>query len=132
MGSTLDKYLQKFANLKIEEDQDLWPASTFFRAPHKPLLLMSIIDLVAHGSLTKNFVEPSFELIETFNSYWAAITTMLPDCKLAESFLNLEEEGFWRAKPVQGKKFTGPVDKLKKLQDNYMGADLAKSLFSLL
>jgi putative restriction endonuclease len=132
MSSQLDKYLQKFANLKTEENQDLWPASTLFRAPHKPLLLMSIIDLVAHGSLAINFVEPTFELIETFNNYWATITTLPPDCKLAESFLDLEEEGFWRAKPVPGKKITEPVDKLKKLYDNYLGADLAKSLFLLM
>jgi len=132
MSSQLDKYLQKFSNLKIEEDQDLWPASTLFRAPHKPLLLMSIIDLVAHGSLAKNFVEPTFELIETFNNYWATITKLPPDCKLAESFLSLEEDGFWKVKPVPGKKITGPIDKLKKLHDNYLGANLTKNLFLLM
>ena len=34
----------------------------------KPFLLLSILDLTAQGSISKNFIEPSFELVETFNT----------------------------------------------------------------
>jgi hypothetical protein len=42
------------------------PASTNFKSPYKPFLLLSILDLIGYGSITKNFIEPSFELTETF------------------------------------------------------------------
>jgi hypothetical protein len=35
------------------------------------------MDLIAQGRLTQNLVEPSYELADAFNTYWAAI--MPPD-----------------------------------------------------
>jgi len=36
-------------------------------------LLLSIMDLIAQGLITQNFIEPSFELLDTFNTYWNSI-----------------------------------------------------------
>jgi hypothetical protein len=31
------------------------------------------MDLIAQGSIAENFIEPSFELVETFNGYWNSV-----------------------------------------------------------
>jgi hypothetical protein len=31
------------------------------------------MDLAAQGRITQNFIEPSYELVDTFNTCWAAI-----------------------------------------------------------
>ena len=65
----LEKYLQMFAKLRIDKGRERYPEITYHRAPHKPLLLLSIIDLIAQGRIAENLIEPSYELVDTFNTY---------------------------------------------------------------
>jgi len=58
----LKNYLHKLSNLRTDKNRNRYPAYTSHRAPHKPFL-------IAQGSITENFIEPSFELVETFNGY---------------------------------------------------------------
>ncbi|CAB5161460.1 hypothetical protein D3OALGA1CA_5081 [Olavius algarvensis associated proteobacterium Delta 3] len=69
----LEKYLEKFSRLRTDKNRNRYPAHTHYSAPHKPFLLMSVMDLIAQGRITKNFIEPSFELVDTWNGYWNAI-----------------------------------------------------------
>jgi len=55
----LEKYLQTFANLRTDRGRDRYPEITYHRAPHKPLLLLSTIDLIAQGRITGSLIEPS-------------------------------------------------------------------------
>ena len=47
----LEKYLQIFSNLRTDKSRDRYPEITYHRAPHKPLLLLPIIDLIAQGRI---------------------------------------------------------------------------------
>ena len=69
----LENYLQMFGELRTDRGRDRYPEITYHRAPHKPFLLLSIMDLIAQGRITQNLIEPSYELVDTFNTYWAAI-----------------------------------------------------------
>ncbi len=69
----LDKYLQMFENLRTDRGRDRYPEITYHRAPQKPSPLLSIMDLIAQGRITQNLLEPSYELVGTFNTYWASI-----------------------------------------------------------
>ena len=42
--------------------------------PHKPALLLSIIDLVDRGVITRNEVPLSDELVKTFKRYFAVVS----------------------------------------------------------
>jgi predicted restriction endonuclease len=53
-------------------------------APRKPFLLLSVMDLIAQGRITKDLIEPSYELIDTFSTYWVAI--MPPGLKTSADF----------------------------------------------
>ena len=63
---SLAQYLKSFSHLRTYKDRKKWSALTTYQAPHKPFLLLSIMDLIAQGSIAENFVEPSFELLDTF------------------------------------------------------------------
>jgi len=64
----LETYLQMFGNLRTDRGRDRYPEITYHRAPHKPFLLLSIIDLIAQGRIAENLIEPSYELVDTFNT----------------------------------------------------------------
>jgi len=61
----LDQYTKIFSRLTTYKNRKKWSALTAFQAPHKPFLLLSIMDLIAQGAIAENFIEPSFELVET-------------------------------------------------------------------
>jgi len=48
----LDKYLKSFSRLRTDKISKRWSALTTFQAPHKPFLLLSIMDLIAQKSIT--------------------------------------------------------------------------------
>ena len=70
---SVDEYLTKFSCLNTDKSRQRWSAATCHRAPHKPFLLLSIMDLIAQGQIVENLIEPSFELVDTWNGYWNAI-----------------------------------------------------------
>jgi predicted restriction endonuclease len=59
----LEQCGQEFARLRTERGG----------APHKPFLLLSVMDLIAQGRITQKLIEPSYELVDTFNTYCMAI-----------------------------------------------------------
>gem|GEM_PF-2085881 len=42
----LEKYLNLFAKLRTDRGRDRYPEITYHRAPHKPFLLLSVMDLI--------------------------------------------------------------------------------------
>ena len=61
---SLAQYLKSFSRLRTYKDRKKWSALTNYQAPHKPFLLLSIMDLIVQGTITENFIEPSFELVD--------------------------------------------------------------------
>ena len=96
---TLDRYLQAFSNLRTDKSRARWPALTTYRAPYKPLLLLSVLDLAAQGALPVNLVELTPDLGDLFARYWQQV--MPPDRRgsLAMPFFHLRSDGFWHLVP---------------------------------
>ena len=127
----IEDYLKKFAHLGTNAGRNRYPAITLHRAPHKPLLLLSVMDHIAEGVVTENFIRPSLDLVETFNIY---ITLVLPigwKTSMAHPFPRLQSDGFWH-------RITNPgydtdkgynVTSIAKLQEIYAGAKLDDELF---
>ncbi|MCP4876094.1 MAG: hypothetical protein GY896_11565, partial [Gammaproteobacteria bacterium] len=44
---------------------------------HKPFLLLYVMDMIAQGQVIENFIEPSFELVDTWNGYWNTVMPIL-------------------------------------------------------
>ena len=91
----LENYFHKLSNLRTDRGRNRYPSYTLHRAPHKPFLLLSIMDLIAEGFIAKNFIEPSFELVDTFNIYWNSIMPLGSKTSMAYPFPRLKTDGFW-------------------------------------
>jgi predicted restriction endonuclease len=128
---TIEDYLRKFSNLQTDRGRDRYPAVTLHRAPHKPLLLLSVMDHIAEGLITKNFIQPGQDLVDTFNTYIALVLPTGWKTSMAHPFSRLQSDGFWHREtnsgfnPAQNYNVTS----ISKLQEIYSGAKLDEELF---
>lgn len=67
--SNLEHYAQLFANLHSNKNRSGFPTDTLHRAPHKPLLLLGVVDLYAQGLMNDSLVPIIPELGELFFRY---------------------------------------------------------------
>lgn len=132
----LDDYRKALAHLRTDAGRRRYPAGTRHRAPHKPLLLLSAMDLFAQGAITANLIELGPELGETFTLYWARVMPPERRGNLAMPFFHLQSDGFWHLVPRPGKEaFLAEVRRIHsihQLRDTILGARLDDELFALL
>jgi putative restriction endonuclease len=133
MCRKVDCYIEAFSKLRTDKNRNRWSAATTFRAPHKPFLLLSILDHISEGLISREFVEPTFELAETFNGYWQRIMPLGSSGNMAYPFFYMDSEPYWELVPRQGVKL--PVGKtissMKRIKELYLGAKLDPELFKL-
>ena len=133
----LTAYVNKFANLNTDKSKSRWSEETNYRAPHKPLLLLALLDLFAEGSIKSNLIELSEDLGELFSIYWSKIT---PQDRLygniAMPFFHLRSEGFWYLIPRLGKELflesVARIHSVTVLNETIFGAKLDDELFALI
>ena len=90
----IDDYIQKISKLNTDKSHTRWSSTTNHRAPHKPFLLLSIMYLIVQGQIAENFIDPSFELVDTWNGYWNAIMPIGNHSSMAYPFPQLQSHGF--------------------------------------
>ncbi len=130
----LEEFIAKFSKLNTDRGRHRWSADSCHRAPHKPFLLLSIMDLIAQGVITENFIEPSFELVDTWNGYWNAIMPIGQQSTMAHPFPRLKSDGFWEriCNPGFDPKVEYNVSSMGKLREIYSGARLDDELFQFM
>ena len=122
-----------FPAIRQDTNRATWPAETLGRAPYKPFLLLSVLDLMDAGRITENRIVPDEDLTDAFMLYWNAI---LPD-RLRPSihlpFFYLQTDGFWTLHPVPDKALpaTEPSS-WKNVRERYAFASLGEATFELL
>jgi putative restriction endonuclease len=131
---SVDEYLKKFSRLNTDKSRRRWSEATCHQAPHKPFLLLSIMDLIAQGQITENFIEPSFELVDTWNGYWNAIMPIGKRSSMAYPFFFMKSDGFWHL--IAKRDFNIPdqfrTPSVVWLRQNFSGARMDERLFALL
>lgn len=136
MSDSLVGYLQQFANLRPNVNRTRWTEATRHSAPHKSLLLLSVIQLVEEELLQQNLIEPSPDLCEAFARYWACTLPTSPKGNLALPFYHLSSSSFWHLVPQPGREAelaaVSTIDSLRRLMELVLGARLDEELFALL
>jgi len=131
---SLAQYLKSFSSLRTYKDRKKWSAITAFQAPHKPFLLLSIMDLIAQGAITHNLIKPSFELVEMFNGYWNSIMPPGSKTSMAYPYPRLKTDGFWQLIPNPG--FESQINinfsSMTKVREVCAGARMDEELFRLM
>ena len=130
----LEEYIDRFVNLRTDKGRDRYPQVTLHRAPHKPFLLLSIMDLIAQGQITENFIEPSLELVDIFNTYWSHIMPPGSTTSMAYPFSRLKTDGFWHRVPKPGfdPEIEYNVKSMRRFREIYLGAKMDEELFQYL
>jgi putative restriction endonuclease len=135
MQDKINHYSGLISRMRTAGGQRLFPATTRHRAPHKPILLLSIIDFIDQGQLTTNFVSISVELTELFSSYWNLV---MPDNRIGRLFMPffyMKSDGFWHLIPHHGQEdalesiqqIAGPG----QLRDTVLGGRFDAELYEL-
>lgn len=132
----LTDYLHQFTHLRTDSNRKRWTPATGFRAPHKPFLLLAILDLFAQGTYKTNLIEVTPELGNLFARYWSILMPADRRGNLALPFFHLRSSDFWHLIPQPGKEelleSTRQVDTLNQLHQLVLGAQLDQDLFDLL
>lgn len=127
MSDLLTHYLNKIEKLRI--DRSHWKP-----APHKPILLLVVIDLFEQGLITNNKIEPSPQIVESFLKYWHLVSLDKP--RIFLPFFHLKSDKFWhlQAKPgnEQLLKMTKQMNSMAHLATIVAFASLDEDLFLLL
>lgn len=86
-------YCKCFANLNVSKTKERGTAN------HKPILILSVLELISQQSIVKNQIYVSQELIETFKKYWSILVaeSIYTDA-LHYPFVHLSSDNFWQVK----------------------------------
>jgi putative restriction endonuclease len=89
------------------------------------------MDLIAQGWITQNLIEPSYELVDNFNTYWATIMPPGSTTSMAYPFSRLKTDGFWERIPKPGydPNVEYNVKSMARLRKMYVGARMDEELF---
>ena len=95
-GKILDYFCYAFSHLKRDMSKG--------GAPHKPILLLSVLHEFAAGRIVGNQIFITPELTRTFSNYWNALVTTIHEKRFALPFYHLSNEkgNWWRLQPVPG------------------------------
>lgn len=127
MKSEVFKYAKAFSKLK----RGVTP--NYGLAPHKPILLLSIIDLIERGELIENKVKVNQQLVSAFLNFWRILVDQPFKCDFTQPFYYLQNdkvEGipFWQVNPLPGCQLNAHIksfDKLITVVDfGYFSSDL--------
>lgn len=133
---TLDHYCRLFSSL-TRAPGPVWDADTRNHAPHKPLLLLAVMDLVARGVLASHRISITGELVELnelFTDYWRSIVPVTRTSSIAFPFSRLDTEPFWKLLPLPGREITraviNSISTVRQLRNVALGAEIDAALFA--
>lgn len=94
MEKRLSKYLNIFKKLRIDRSRG--------PAPHKPILLLSLLQTFQNGLNNTQRIYISPELVGLFKTNWNLLVTSNHDCRFALPFYHLIGDKFWKLIPKSG------------------------------
>lgn len=124
----LQYYSIKFARLRVDRAHGI--------APHKPILLLSVITLIKQGSIQQNRIYLSEQLTTTFLEIWSYLGSEVHYPDISRPFFHLRGDKFWDLIPNRGyRKVINSKVKLKtfaEVKQAVKYAQLDDALFELL
>jgi len=94
---TWQKWLERFYNLRRDKRGS-------HERPHKPVLLLAILDLLDRCILTQNEIRLSQTLAQTFKRYFEVVRHEDDKPTIENPFYHLCGDGFWQLVPASGKR----------------------------
>lgn len=130
MTEILSKYIKAFKSLNRGFNKGLG------RAPHKPILLLSVIQQIEKGNINSNRIFITPDLLLSFNNIWDMLVDTKHIPNFALPFFHMRSEPFWFlvTKPSIKLKITKSksIKSFKSLNESIAFAEIDKALFTLL
>ncbi len=106
----LSYYAKKFQRLRVDRAHGI--------APHKPILLLSVIEQVRREIIVENKIYLSSELIQTFLKYWSYLGSFNHNPDISRPFFHMRSGKFWHLWANSGYvKLISSKEKLKTLAE---------------
>lgn len=129
----LAKYIDQFANLNVLIRNGV-------SAPHKPILLLTIISLIESGDIWENAIRPTDKVRAIFEALWMNHVHKESPFAIAPwtPFWHLKNEPFWHFKPkklgfdIDNLVGPGQTASIGQIRDNIDYAYLDTELFEIL
>jgi putative restriction endonuclease len=133
MGNRIDDYAERFARLRTNRNRKVWTEVMAHQAPHKPILLLCVLDLFDSGEVSSNLIQITEDLTELFGRYWERILPFGRPGNLALPFFHLRSDGFWHLLPKHEDVGLGSqITSLVRLREEVIGACLDDDLYDLI
>ncbi|OIQ27227.1 MAG: HNH endonuclease [Bacteroidetes bacterium MedPE-SWsnd-G2] len=127
---TIDKYLNLFSKLNRGYTKGLG------KAPHKPILLISIIELIRKKEISSNRIFITTNLVLTFKNNWDKLVVTNHSQNFALPFFHMRSEPFWNLVTKFGMELnltnSRSIKSFKNLNENISFAEIDKDLFFIL
>jgi putative restriction endonuclease len=126
----LSKYLTQLKKLRRSRNKKIGAA------PHKPILLLAIIEGIEKGDIISNRIAITPELVLYFKDIWSKLVTTAHSPNFALPFFHMKSEPFWRLISLDGAVIpvtaSGSIKSLSGLKDALAFAEIDKALMFFL
>ncbi len=128
--TALEKFIGKFSRLRVDRSKGA-------PAPHKPILLLSIITAIEKGYITDNKIYITPELVAQFKEYWHQLVhNPIFSSNFSLPFYHLKSDGFWFLNTFVGKEIlltsSHSIKSFGQLKDVVDFASFDEMLYQLL
>jgi putative restriction endonuclease len=108
----------------------------FGGAPHKPILLLAIINLIKKRVIINNNIEISPELVLEFKEIWTKLVDTPHTANFALPFYHLKSEPSWKLTTKNGIEIpttsSNSIKSLNALQDSLLYAEIDNDFFEII
>ncbi|MDO6392253.1 HNH endonuclease [Pontibacter sp. BT731] len=118
-------YLKKFTKLRQGVTQ-------YGKAPHKPVLLLTFIELFEKGELSENRIYIAPELVAQFKETFALLVRTAHTSDFSLPFYHLTTEGFWSVKTKMGTALQVHIRSIHTLSEVVDFGFFSEDLYTLL
>lgn len=122
----LSKYLFQLKKLRRDRNKKRGDA------PHKPVLLLAIIEGIENGDIISNRIAISPELVLSFKDIWSKIVVTDHLQNFAMPFFRLKSDGFWKLHSKHGSFIPRTISSFVGLREAIELAEMDKALFDFL
>lgn len=126
----LEPYISAFTHLKRG-------VTKYGLAPHKPILLLTLVELIDRGIVPDNRFEVNVDLVGLFQENWRLLVNTARQSDFTQSFYYLQSDKakgqpFWTLHPYPGFQINAHIKSVQTLSDTVAYGAFALELFQLL
>ncbi|MBB6610081.1 HNH endonuclease [Pontibacter sp. Tf4] len=125
ISTTLKLYLKKFTRLRQG-------VTKYGKAPHKPILLLTLIDLFENSEVKENRIYITPELVGLFKETFSLLVRTAHKSEFSLPFYHLSGEGFWAVNTKSGTKLNLHIKSISTLDEIVDYAYFTDDLYLLL